>query len=382
MIKFSARGRAIRQLSALRRLAGSANESEAASAKKKADRVQRRFGITDSELQQSDEDMSNTARSEGWDSPWRLTLLGAMGEQIGVSVSYDLPKPDSNVPGVARLRGHCAGRILREATTIRNHIEKQLLESETISSIDSIQITQVFDMGSLTVNQVSSLTRLFGEDAVEIYALGLVSQGVHRIIKKLHIEIEKQIQVDLEEIRKAERQAKKAPEAGDGDDGAASRPPEPLAPPSPFMERYNRLRAITHQLMQSSGFVQTVDKSVVEKVWDSCAGRLAGEEPPEPEIEIRGLLTDSRHGRNDDEMMLRLCTELNTLTRLFWSISIRDLSSAETSDGYWRVSVDFNSGRCILSGLGRGITTFEQSLTDVSWPIRLAYSIRDVLTGR
>ena len=351
MIRLSPRTRALRQLSALRRLAASPNAAEAESARLKADRVQRRYRITEEDLRASDADANHAAEAEGWGEPWQLALLGALGDHAEIVVTYDLPGTDPVTPGKARLRGVGAGRVLREATHLADHVVTKLADPAIPTEVAETPVTLITVLGPLQVQQVGTLASCFGDDATEIYAVALVQRGAARIAQKLRADVEAMAKLDAKEATRAAR-AVQEPPSPPPPPGEAP-PPDPLAPPAPppppnlaliaFNERLNRLKIAAAQLLGTPIFAGNVDRRVDATTWDACGDRFAGEEP-EAIVVIRGLLIDREHELGlaraiRRALVLQVCADLATATRHPWHPIERDPDGAQTADGMQRISI-------------------------------------------
>jgi len=354
MIRFSPRARALRQLSALRRLATSPNAAEAESARLKADRVQRRYRITEEALRASDVDASHAAEAEGWGEPWQLALLGALGDHAEITVTYDLPGVNPSTPGKARLRGVGAGRVLREATTLRDHVATTLTDPAIPTEVAETPVTLITVLGSLQFQQVGTLASCFGDDATAIFAVALVQRGVARVAQKLRADVEALARLDAQEAARAARAVQEPP--GPPPPGEAPPPvtpvtpgPPPPPPPPPdlaliaFHERLHRLKNAAAQLLGTPVFAGHVDRRVDTTTWDACGDRLAGEEA-EDAVVIRGLLIDREHERGlaratRRTLVSQVCADLTAATRRSWHPVERDPDGAQTADGMQRISI-------------------------------------------
>lgn len=289
MLQPSARQRATRQISALRRLATSPNLSEAGQARKRAAELQSRYRVTEREIDLSDADARSAITVTGWDDMWQLALLGSLGGAAGLGVGYDISTLGE--PNRIRLVGFGAGRVLREAEMLRDYVTKYL-ERRTPEGIRALPITKVFQTGPLVFQHTASMEQHFGDDAVEIYAMILVYRGIERVERWLRQEMDVQL-----EVEKAVERPQPAP-------GAASEPPAPSEPdPTPAPEeasaweiRYNRVRMLAIQLTASQTFIEEAQADPA--VWDACAGRL------DRDGEVCGLLTDTQHVTKTDILML------------------------------------------------------------------------------
>lgn len=383
MIRLSPRTRALRQLSALRRLAASPNAAEAESARLKADRVQRRHRITEEDLRASDADASHAAEAEGWGEPWRLALLGALGDHAEIVVNYDLPGTDPVTPGKARLRGVGAGRVLREATHLANHVLTKLADPAIPAEVAETPVTLVTVLGPLQIQQVGTLTSCFGDDATEIYAVALVQRGVARVAQKLRADVEAMAKLDAKEAARAARAVQEPP--GPPPPPGETPPPVPpgLPPPPPpnlaliaFNERLNRLKSAAAQLLGTPIFAGNVDRRVDTTTWDACGDRLAGEEPEDVVI-IRGLLIDREHElglarATRRALVLQVCADLATATHHPWHPIERDPDGAQAADGMQRISI----GPVCLLIEPTGVRPLGVAEGEAGWRARLVEAVQ------
>lgn len=289
MLHSSARQRATRQISALRRLATSPNPPEAEQARKRAVEMQSRYRITEKEIDLSDADARSAITVTGWDDMWQLALLGSLGGMVGLGVGYEISNDISTQGGPDRIRlvGFGAGRVLREAEMLRDHVAKYL-ERRTPRGIRALPIAKIFQTGPLVFQYTATMEQHFGDDAVEIYAMILVYRGIERVGRRLRREMDVQL-----EVEKAVEQPGPPPTA-------TPRPaaPEPEPDPAPVQEasaweiRYNRVCMLATQLTASQTFIEEAQADPA--VWDACAGRLDGDG------EAHALLIDRQHVTKTD----------------------------------------------------------------------------------
>lgn len=385
MIRLSPRTKALRQLSALRRLASSSNPAEAESARLKANRVQRRHRITEEDLRASDADASHVAEAEGWGEPWRLALLGALGDHAEITVNYDLPGTDPATPGKVRLRGVGAGRVLREATGLADHVAAKLADPAIPTEVAETPVTLVTVLGTMQIQQVGTLASCFGDDATEIFAVALVQRGVARVAQKLRADVEALVKLDAKETARAARAVQEPPgpppPPGEAPPPVTPGPPPPPPPPPnlaliAFNERLNRLKVAAAQLLGTPIFAGNVDRRVDATTWDACGDRFAGEEP-EAVVVIRGLLVDRQHGlalarANRRDLVLRICADLTAATRRPWHPIERDPDGAQTADGMQRISI----GPICLLIEPTGVRPLGVTEGETGWRARLVEAVR------